>query len=99
MTTILIFLLLLLSLSLLINLIFFTKKNNAKKNRKLHQTNIDTTIQKQDASVIPSKNKWLHPDDSLGSLEKGVVTESTTYIYENRKDIHETNFEICNKEK
>ena len=98
MTTLLIFLLLLLSLSLVIILIFLTKKNNSKKNRKLHQTTIDTTIQKQDASVILSKNKWLHPDDSLGSLEKGVVSESTTYIYENRKDSTQINFEIHNKE-
>ena len=98
MTTILIFLLLLLSLSLLIILFFITKKNNTKNNTKLHQTNYDITIQKQDTSVIPSKNKWLHPDNTLGSLEKGVVTESTTYIYENRKDTKETNFEICDKE-
>jgi hypothetical protein len=98
MATFLISLLLFLSLSLLIITIFLTKKNNAKKKRDLNQNNIENTIQKQDASVIPSRNKWLHPDDSFGSLEKGVVTVSTTYIYENRKDTNESNFEILNKE-
>lgn len=97
MATFLISLMLFLSLLLLIILFFLTKKNNAKKNRNLNQKNIANTIQKHDASLKPLKNKWLHPDDSLGSLEKGVVSESNTYIYENRKDTIETNFEILDK--
>ena len=29
-----------------------------------------------------SKNAFLHCDDNFGTMEKGVVLENTTYIYE-----------------
>jgi hypothetical protein len=38
---------------------------------------------------MTTKNKWLHPTDELGKLEKGVEYESKTY-WRDKKD-NETN--------
>ncbi|HQX04839.1 MAG TPA: hypothetical protein PKZ44_12055 [Flavobacterium sp.] len=55
------------------------------------------TLVKHDLSVKPPKNKWLHQNDSFGKLEKGVVSNSKTHLYEERKGSKETDFEIRNK--
>ena len=36
--------------------------------------------------ATPSKNAFLHWDDNFGRMEKGVVLNNKTYIYENKKD-------------
>lgn len=36
--------------------------------------------------VTPSKNAFIHCDDNFGRMEKGVVIDSVTYIYENKKE-------------
>jgi len=36
--------------------------------------------------ATPSKNAFLHCDDNFGRMEKGVVIDSVTYIYENKKE-------------
>ena len=55
------------------------------------------TLLKQDLSVKPPKNKWLHQNDSFGKLEKGVVSNSKTHLYEECKGSKETDFEIRDK--
>lgn len=35
-------------------------------------------------SEMTTKNKWLHPTDELGKLEKGVEFESKTYLREKK---------------
>lgn len=52
------------------------KNNNTNENLMIsdnvNQTGIETKR--------TSKNKWLHPTDELGKLEKGVEFESKTYL-------------------
>jgi len=72
-----------------------SKKQNAKK-RKIQQTIIDEKNQKKAIPAVTSQNKWLHPNDSLVMLEKGVVHEATTYVYEDGKD-ERIDFEISSK--
>ncbi len=36
---------------------------------------------------IPSKNKWLYPDDEFGQMQKGVVINDKVYRYEIVKEI------------
>jgi hypothetical protein len=47
--------------------------------------------EKESTPATPSKNAFLHWDDNFGRMEKGVVIDSVTYIYENKK---EDSFEI-----
>jgi len=72
-----------------------SKKQKAKK-RKIQQAIIDEKNQKKAIPAVTSQNKWLHPTDSLGKLEKGVVHEATTYVYEDGKD-GSIDFEIRSK--
>lgn len=42
--------------------------------------------------IIAKKNSWLYPPDDCGKLEKGVVADSVTYLYElneNKKDVND----------
>jgi len=45
-----------------------------------NQNSTDTV--KEIKPVIATKNKWLYPEDEFGKMEKGVVSESRTYVYE-----------------
>lgn len=48
-------------------------------------------IPKEIKPEMATKNKWLYPTDDFGKMEKGVVSESITYVYElnenNRNDL------------
>lgn len=33
-----------------------------------------------------TKNKWLHPTNELGKLEKGVEFESKIYVYDKKEN-------------
>lgn len=69
------------------------------KSRRLHKKKINPEIQNQIITdtakeiklEMPTKNKWLYPTDEFGKMEKGVVSESITYVYElnenNRSDL------------
>lgn len=39
-------------------------------------------IAKEIKPEMPTKNKWLYPTDEFGKMEKGMVSESITYVYE-----------------
>jgi hypothetical protein len=90
-----IFLFLIASAKLALYALSKSKKQNAKK-RKIQQAIIDEKNQKKAISAVTSQNKWLHPNDSLGMLEKGVVHEATTYVYEDGKE-GSIDFEIRSK--
>jgi hypothetical protein len=32
--------------------------------------------------IVATRNSFLYPEDDFGKLEKGVVTDSVTYVYE-----------------
>lgn len=53
----------------------------------------DSGNQIETKSEITTKNKWLHPTDELGKLEKGVEFESKTYLRE-KKDTNSQDFTI-----
>ncbi len=53
----------------------------------------DTINQTETKSEMPSKNKWLHPNDELGKLEKGVEFDSKTYLRD-KKDNNSNDFTI-----
>lgn len=56
-------------------------KNNNSNNAK---TQNDSENQTETKSEMTTKNKWLHPTDELGILEKGVEYESKTYLREKK---------------
>ncbi len=47
---------------------------------------IITETAKQTNPEIATKNKWLYPTDEFGKMEKGIVYESITYVYELNKN-------------
>jgi type III secretory pathway component EscR len=53
----------------------------------------DTVNQTETKSEMTSKNKWLHPTDDFGILEKGVEFESKTYLRD-KKDNNSQDFKI-----
>jgi hypothetical protein len=74
------------------------KRNKATSKRKMlikffknieNEISIDK-IQNEEKRM--SKNKWLYPSNEFGQMEKGVVYDSNTYIYE--KFDKENDFEI-----
>ena len=66
------------------------EKRNKDTNSKMRN---DSENQTETKSEMTTKNKWLHPTDELGILEKGVEYESKTYLRE-KKDNETTNFTI-----
>ena len=80
---------LLLSLSLPKNVKEQKKDNNSNENVVLNDSGNQTEIK----SEMTTKNKWLHPTDELGKLEKGVEFESKTYLRE-KKDTNSQDFNI-----
>jgi hypothetical protein len=95
MNTLFIFLFVIASAILAFYFFSISKKQQAKK-RKIQQAIIDARNQKESIPVLPNQNKWLHPSDSLGKLEKGVVYEATTYVYEEGNN-GTPDFEISSK--
>jgi preprotein translocase subunit SecG len=95
MKALLIFLFVIASVKLALYAFSKSKKQNTKK-RKIQQAILDEKNQKKAILAVTSQNKWLHPNDSLGMLEKGVVHEATTYVYEDGKD-GRIDFEILSK--
>lgn len=79
------------------------------KSRRLHKKQINPEIQNQIITdtgkeinpEIATKNKWLHPTDEFGKMEKGVVYESKTYaseINENNDNITYTEIKLISNE-
>jgi hypothetical protein len=95
MNTLFIFLYVIASAILAFYFFSISKKQQAKK-RKIQQAIIDAKNQKTAIPLVPTQNKWLHPSDSLGMLEKGVVHEATNYVYEEGKN-GTPDFEISSK--
>lgn len=66
----------------------FLKRNKATSKRKVEIKffkNLESESSKDkilDEGKSLSKNKWLYPSDEFGQMEKGVVYDSNTYIYE-----------------
>lgn len=61
-------------------------KTKSKKSKKIQQAKIE----EKETSIVPeeiyqnitTKNKYLYEADNFGVMKKGVVLESTTYIYD-----------------
>jgi hypothetical protein len=68
----------------------FGNRNKLVDENKNHTENVNSLWEVQDISIVkkdinpnkPSKNSFLHGADNYGTMEKGVVFENTTYIYE-----------------
>jgi hypothetical protein len=68
----------------------FGDKNQLVDENKNHTENVNSLWEVQDISIVkkdinpkkPSKNSFLHGADNYGIMEKGVVYENSTYIYE-----------------
>lgn len=64
------------------------KRNKATSRRKEEVKflkNLESETSKEkilDEEKSVSKNKWLYPSDEFGQMEKGVVYDSNTYIFE-----------------
>jgi len=65
------------------------KNNNANENL----LPFDTLNQTETKPKVTTKNKWLHPTDEFGILEKGVEFDSKTYLRD-KKENETTNFTI-----
>jgi len=75
-----------------------THSEKVKKQIKNNNSNESVTVkdsgnQMESKSEMATKNKWLHPTDELGKLEKGVEFESKTYLRE-KKDTNSQDFDI-----
>jgi predicted membrane protein len=82
----------LVGLGLLLSLALPKKMEKRMKNNNAKMQN-DSENQTETKSETRTKNKWLHPTDELGILEKGLEYESKTYLRE-KKDNETTNFTI-----
>jgi hypothetical protein len=82
-------------LALLISIIIaiilsFSNENQVVDENINHTRNVNSLWEAQDISIVkkeinpdkPSKNSFLHGADNYGVMEKGVVYENSTYIYE-----------------
>lgn len=77
----------------------FNNEDQLVDEDKNHNENVNPLVSVENISIdkkestpaTPSKNAFLHCDDNFGRMEKGVVIDSVTYIYENKK---EDSFEI-----
>ncbi len=61
-------------------------KTKSKKSKKVQQA----TIEEKETFIVPeeinqniiTKNRYLHEADDFGTMQKGVVLENTTYVYD-----------------
>ena len=68
----------------------FNNEEQIVDDNKNHIESVNPFLRVQDISSdkkninpeTPSKNAFLNCDDNFGTMEKGVVHENTTYIYE-----------------
>ena len=67
-------------------------KTKPKKLKKPQQANIEeketSIITEEINRNIAPKNSFLHEADDFGTMEKGVVLENTTYVYD-KDDIYD----------
>ena len=72
----------------------FSNENQLVDENKNHTENVNSLWEVQDISIVkkdinpkvPSKNSFLHCADNYGTMEKGIVFENTTYIYEKNEN-------------
>jgi hypothetical protein len=72
---------------------YHSKSDGINKNQIIPKIakKIIPKIPKEIKPEMPTKNKFLYPTDEFGKMEKGVIYDSNTYVYElnenNRNDL------------